>query len=151
MSTQVVQDENPGQGHFVQMKYPIPGQFVQEEALRIDSRPMERLKCPSKSSRTKSLCTGTLLKIGQYPGNLSKTKHFGATAENPSGIIPKCPGKSSRTKTLGKGTLFKTSSQYPGDSSGTKDLGKTAGNLSGAIPKFQESRPGQGRCAQALC
>ena len=45
MSTQVVQDENPGQGHFVQERYPVSGQFVQEKALGIDSRPMEHLKC----------------------------------------------------------------------------------------------------------
>ena len=151
MSTQVVQDENQGHGHFVQDRYPIPGRFVQEETLGIYSRPMEHFKCSGKSSRTRSLCTGTLLKIGKYSDDLSKTKRFRTTTGNLSGIIPKCPGKSSKTKTLGKGTLFKTSSHYPGDSSGTQGSGKTAGNLSETIPKCLASLPGQGRCAQALC
>ena len=83
---------------------------------------MEHLKCSSKSSRTRTLRTGALLKIGQYSGDLSKTKRFRARAGNPSGFIPKCPGKSSRTKTPGTGTVFKIDTHYPGDSSETQAI-----------------------------
>ena len=88
MSRQVIQDEDLGQGNFVQDTFPVPQRSFRDKGLGQYSRQSVRnnLQMPGKSSRTRTLNSGTLLKIGtQYLGDSSRTKHFRSITGNLSG------------------------------------------------------------------